>query len=378
MNQDESGDDMMKLKKILRAVHSALPLFAEIALVLCALCGILHAIICVNPTFADWFNGTGSAFFRAVLGYITLIFPFSLAETMIISIPVWAAVLCVVLLRRSKRSRMTSVRCVTGLLSAVTLFYSSFVLTFVAGYHGSTLEQRLGLERKPVSAEQLETTAEALLRLAERELDDITFAYNSSSAMPYSIRDMAGRVSDAYVTASDRYSFIPRLHTKTKSIALSVPMTYTHISGVYTFFTGEANININFPDYTLPYTAAHELSHQRGIAREDEANFMAFLVCEQSDDPYIRYSGYLNLFEYVMNALYSANRDKYNTVYASADSRIRGEMRAYSEFYRDYAHSVAGKVSSTVNNAFLKSQGQTEGTRSYGRVVDLAVAYFGA
>ena len=371
---------MMKLKKKLRAIHSALPLFAEIALGLCALCGILHAIICVNPTFADWFNVTVSAFFRAVLGYITLILPFSLAETMIISIPVWAAMLCVVLLRRSKRSRLNSIRCVTGLLSAVTLFYSSFVLTFVAGYHGSTLEQRLGLERKPVSAEQLETTAEALLRLAERELNDITFAYNSSSAMPYSIHDMAGKVSDAYVTASDRYSFIPRiprLHTKTKSIALSVPMTYTHISGVYTFFTGEANINTNFPDYTLPYTAAHELSHQRGIAREDEANFMAFLVCEQSDDPYIRYSGYLNLFEYVMNALYSANQDKYNEVYASADSRIRGEMRAYSEFYRDYAHSVAGKVSSTVNDAFLKSQGQTEGTRSYGRVVDLAVAYFG-
>ena len=103
-------------------------------------------------------------------------------------------------------------------------------------------------------------------------------------------------------------------------------MTYTHISGVYTFFTGEANINVNFPDYTTPFTSAHELSHQRGIGPEDEANFMAFLVCIESDDTYIKYSGYMEVFEYVISALYKTDKDKYYSLMDETDRRVRYQL----------------------------------------------------
>ena len=152
-------------------------------------------------------------------------------------------------------------------------------------------------------------------------------------------------------------------------------MSYTHITGVYTFFTGEANINITFPDYTIPYTAAHELAHQRGIAREDEANFVAYLVCIESDDGYIRYSGYINLLEYVMNALYRADSTLYSEFLGSLSADVRGEMRAYSAFFDKYRDSVASEISGVVNDTYLTIQG-TPGTASYGMVVDLAVAYY--
>ena len=161
-----------------------------------------------------------------------------------------------------------------------------------------------------------------------------------------------------------------------KPVILSEPMSYTHITGIYTFFTGEANLNINFPDYTLPFTAAHELAHQRGFAREKEANFIAFLVCINSEHPYTRYSGYVNMVEYLSNALYSADRTLWEEVFYSLDLRIRYEMQAYNDFYDKYRESVAADVSNAVNDTYLKVQGQTEGTKSYGLVVDLAVAYF--
>ena len=103
---------------------------------------------------------------------------------------------------------------------------------------------------------------------------------------------------------------------------------------------------------------------------------MAFLVCLESDDSYIRYSGYMNLFEYVVNALYSANKNMYYTLMNNADNRIRYEMIAYNEFFDKYKESIASEVSGTVNDNYLKAQGQTDGTKSYGRVVDLAVAYY--
>ena len=152
-------------------------------------------------------------------------------------------------------------------------------------------------------------------------------------------------------------------------------MTYTHISGVYTFFTGEANINTNAPDYTIPFTAAHELAHQRGIAREDEANFVAFLVCSESDDPYIRYCGYLGLCEYVLNSLYRADRDRWETTYKKLDNRAIYEMIAYNDHYEKYRDNVVGEISGAINDAYLQANG-TEGSISYGLVVDLAVSYY--
>ena len=165
------------------------------------------------------------------------------------------------------------------------------------------------------------------------------------------------------------------MDTHVKPVLASEVMSHMHITGVYSFFTGEANINVNFPAYTIPFTAAHELAHQRGIAREDEANFVAFLVCMESEDPYVRYSGYMNVYEYVANALWSADRELYYKAVARLNEQVKGEMRAYNRFYDQYSGSVAGQVSSTINNSYLQSQG-TPGIKSYNMVVDLTVAYF--
>jgi endo-1,4-beta-mannosidase len=141
--------------------------------------------------------------------------------------------------------------------------------------------------------------------------------------------------------------------------------------------TGESNINTNYPDFLAPFTMAHEMAHQRGIAREDEANFVAFLVCIGSDDAYIRYSGYTNVANYIANALNTANYNKYVDMMVNHyPTEVMKEFVAYSDFFDEYRDSTASEVTGVVNNAFLQSQGQSAGTKSYGLVVDLAVAYY--
>ena len=55
---------------------------------------------------------------------------------------------------------------------------------------------------------------------------------------------------------------------------------------------------------------------------------------------------------------------------------LHAEYRAYAKMFTPYRDSTASEISGAVNDAYLKTQGQTEGTKSYGLVVDLAVAYF--
>lgn len=267
-------------------------------------------------------------------------------------------------------------RTLAFLLSVLFLLYSLFVLTLAPGYKSTTLDRKLGLERVPVSAQELLSTAEILRDKAHAELDSVAFRFADFSVMPYSYDEMNEKLNDAFAQVAEQHDFLTSFRSNIKYVMLSEPMSYTHITGVYSYYTGEANLNINFPDYSLLYTAAHELAHQRGIARENEANFIAFLVCIQSEDPYIRYSGYVNLLEYVMNSLYSASPALYTEFYGTLDRRIVYEFYASSRFFDQYRENIAADVSDAVNNNYLQSQGQTAGTRSYGLVVDLAVAYY--
>ncbi|MBO5415775.1 MAG: DUF3810 domain-containing protein [Clostridia bacterium] len=339
---------------------------ASLLLFICFLC---------SESFSDFFNRRIASVFRAALAYLTGWIPFSLAEMFIILIPVILMAIIIYATKRYSDSwHDVFIYCGT-MLSFVALLFSIFTVGFSSAYRGSTLDKKLGIERREVSAEELYETALVLVDKINGEVSEVAFEENGFSIMPYSYDVMNDKLIAAYDKACDKYTFVQRLDSRLKPVMLSELMSYTHITGVYSFFTGEANINVAFPDYTIPYTAAHELSHQRGIAREDEANFMAFLVCIESDDAYIRYSAYLNLYEYVASALSSASPELYAAVRAELSRDVIYEMRAYSEFYDKYRDSTASEVSNAVNNTFLVMQG-TEGTRSYGMVVDLAVAYY--
>ena len=152
-------------------------------------------------------------------------------------------------------------------------------------------------------------------------------------------------------------------------------MSDAGITGIYSFFTGEPNINMDYPDYSLPFTVAHEFAHQRGICREDEANFMAFLVCVSSSDPYIRYSGYLNLYGYLAGSLYRADSEKYKELSLMLLDNAQLDRAAYSEVSRAHSDSWFNKLNDRLNDSYLKFNG-TEGVVSYSYVVRLAVAYY--
>lgn len=359
-----------------RPRNERLPRLCLILFIMTGACALLSLAFRLFPSFADWFNRYVSQAFRFVFAAMTSYLPISFAELIIILSPLLLVFLIVYAVKTHAESWRTVGIYLLKIASFACVFFILFVTNFNAGYYGKTLSDpsKLDLERKEVSAEELYTTALHLIENIEREAKAVEFLEKDFSLMPYSLTDMNAKLLDAYDTLCAQHGFIANFKSRVKPVMLSKPMTYTHISGVYSYFTGEANINVNFPDYTLPFTAAHELAHQRGIAREDEANFVAYLVCISSDDAYIRYSGYLNLYEYVASSLYSADPELYFEARDRLPMTVRYEMSAYSKFFDQYRDSVAGEVSETINDLYLKGNG-TEGTRSYGLVVDLAVAY---
>ena len=148
------------------------------------------------------------------------------------------------------------------------------------------------------------------------------------------------------------------------------------ITGVTMGLTGEAAVNPQIPDVTLPFTMCHEMAHRMSIATERDANFAGFLACQANEDIQFRYSAYFMAYRYCYNALINAN----NIQAAGAAARIASEagpelqhdMVHYSQFFSEKQSKTATNVANTVNDTYLRTSGDS-GIASYGEVCDLLV-----
>ncbi len=334
----------------------------------------LHIATRFSTKLSDFFNFGISNIIRGTLARITSILPFSLGETILIILPLIMVILIVSVIF-DLFSEQTFSKVLFKLSSLIVALYALFALSMAPAYGTSTADHLFNVNCTALTKDELKKAASILVQNINELTDNVEFNYGSFSKMNLNFDELSGKLVNAYDKLESKYKFINNFSSRLKPIALSEPMTYTHISGVYSYYTGESNINTNFPDYTIPFTSAHEMAHQRGFARENEANFVAFLVCSESEDPYIRYSGFLNMFEYITNSLYSLSQEDYYDLFYSLDIRVRCEMAEYGKFFEKYRDSTASKVSGTLNDNYLKSQGIEEGEKSYGMVVDLAASY---
>ena len=331
--------------------------------------------LCIKATYiADLVNSTVSVATRYLLAQPTNLLPFSLFELIIVLSPILLifAVVFLIVRNSDKRSRIRSVFILFGIIS---LIMTSYIFTLGIGYHTTTVSEKIGVEdRRDITTDELYRTVNIVIDEINAITPSLTLI-DGETVMPYSIDDMNGKLISAFDSFNDQYGIIKNFHSRVKPVYFSEVMSDLQIAGIYSFFTGEANVNVEYPDYCLPFTAAHELAHQRGVCRENEANFIAFLVCISSDDEYIRYSGYLGLYEYLASALYNADSELYKNVRARISEVAVYDMIASNEVYNKHKDSMLGKINDRLNDAYLKANG-TDGVVSYGYVVRLAVGYY--
>ncbi len=159
-----------------------------------------------------------------------------------------------------------------------------------------------------------------------------------------------------------------------KELTVSEILSVQQLCGVYSPFTIEANFNGDMPDYNIPHTICHELSHLKGFMREDEANFIGYLACIGSDHPAFQYSGYLTGWVYAGNALAGADRESFLELRNQLDERAIRDMQENNAFWAQYEGEIA-EAANQVNDTYLKINRQEDGVKSYGRMVDLMLGY---
>ena len=150
---------------------------------------------------------------------------------------------------------------------------------------------------------------------------------------------------------------------------------YMGFSGYYNPFSGEAQVNTTIPRFVQPFTTCHEIGHQLGYAKEEEANFCGFLATKSSPDPAFRYSVYVDLYMYAASALYQLDSTAFIPYRESLKPTVRKDLHDLRAFYRKYQNPFE-PIIHLIYGRYLKANRQPQGINSYDEVVGLAIAYY--
>lgn len=334
---------------------------------------IMYLFALYSPTFADLITGSVGFVLRLIMSLVSHLIPISLFEVILLFL-IPALILVIVLVVRDKRGAVARVRTTFSLLAVVGIIYSGYILVMAVAYRTTPLSEHLGItESADITPEELYDTTLAVVERVN-ELSGEIEREGGISRMPYSLNELSHKIYLAYDTVGSEYPFFINFVSRAKPVIFSSVMSDMGITGIYTYFTGEANVNVEYPDFSVAFVTAHEMAHQRGIMRENEANFMAYLATTSSTDPFIQYSGYLYMYQYLASALYHTDKDLYRDIQGRIDEAALQDIAASSEITVAHKDSLLNKIFDALNDAYLKSNG-TPGTISYGYVVRLAVAY---
>ncbi|MBR3836791.1 MAG: DUF3810 domain-containing protein [Clostridia bacterium] len=346
------------------------------------LCLILLILFRALPPFAEWFATVPACGVRYLLSALTSPLPFSLFEISVGAFVLYCLYLVVLgialLIKKIKKSPLpkgVGKRFLAAALTLLTVF-DLYVFTLAPCYFRHSTAYHMELDTQGVAEEEVFLALEALCNLVNEAAPHLKLNEAGESLRPEALRTVKEKVVAAANAFGDRNGFYQSRGFAAKSFLISPLMTYTHLSGVYGFFTGEANVNTNYPHFIVTATLAHETAHARGIAPENECNFLASVILMESGDPYLAYCGAVFLADDVITTCRKLDKERTNAILSETHPVMLRDFAAYSRFFDPYRDHTAAKVADTTNSAYLKAMGQKEGTVSYSRVIRLISAYF--
>jgi hypothetical protein len=184
----------------------------------------------------------------------------------------------------------------------------------------------------------------------------------------------AALARSAYDSVAWKYPFLETRPFSLKPSLFGAIGNYMGYSGYYNPLTGEGQVNTEVPGFLIPFVACHEMAHQAGYARENEANFVGFLAARESKDSALLYSTYLNMFLYANGELRQVDSLRAKNHMATLAPGVRKDLDQYRKWLRSY-DTVVGDLVDMFYNQYLKLNEQPAGRRSYNQVVTWLLAY---
>lgn len=343
------------------------------------LAAALYWLLPLFPRFTEyvWVRGV----FRILSYPLTLfmsLFPFSVTELVVVlGIPAVAVLLVVFIVRLIRHADR---RRIAGRGARFTVWCLSLALLLFMVMDGGNFSrlsatELFGLREGSYDAAFLQAVTADLAQKASTAREAVAEDENGCMQLSASKAATLRAADDCYAALRSTFPFLQSGVRRVKAVTLSHLWSYTGYTGVYCPWLSEVSINTDVPVSEWGHTAAHEIAHTMGFAREDACNFAAYLACISSDDPDFIYSGYLAAFTYCANALHGYDTAAYRSVLSTLSDGVRRDLVQRSSYWKQFSGQVMDS-SQSFNDAFIKANGVESGILSYDEMVSLILQYY--
>ena len=328
----------------------------------------------LSQEFAHWYSTKVYPVWVGTSGRLMNLFPFSVSEVllyiMIVIILLSAGVLIIKEVRRKAGKKEACSWGMGVFLLAASLFFL-YVLNCGVNYHRESFSESSGIQVKDYTAGDLKEVCQWLTQKVNETSSQVERDQDGVMVLDIPMEKYAAEVMRSL---GEEYPELAGYYPRPKGLLVPWILSIQNLTGVYSPFTVEANYNSDMTAYNIPFTMCHELSHLKGFMQEQEANFIAWLACSRAAAPEFRYSAALSGWLYASNQLWKYDPSSYEELYGMLPENARRDLAANDAFWAKYEGKIA-EVSNQINDAYLKSNGQEQGVKSYDKMVDMLVVY---
>ncbi|GAC1423292.1 MAG: DUF3810 domain-containing protein [Flavisolibacter sp.] len=307
---------------------------------------------------------------RFLFGWI----PFSLGDIFYVSFFFWVLYRLLVYFTKRKFQNWDKLLAwakVKKLLNFILTLYIIFNLFWGLNYNRLGISPQLQLKVLPYSTQDLTLLAGLLqLRINEagQRVDSLQRSRSNKSA------SLIKEATSAYQKARDSFPFLKYQYVSVKPSMISHIGQYLGFTGYYNPFTGEAQLKTTVPVFLKPFILTHEIAHQLGYAKENEANFVAYLACKNDLDNQTRYSAYFEMNLYALADLRTRDSSLVKKLKLNWNSRVRNDYADLIHYFKETENPIEPIIMGAYDQ-FLKMNNQPKGNKSYNEVIAWLIAY---
>jgi Protein of unknown function (DUF3810) len=343
-----------------------------IALILQTLAGLMPAIIeVVYSQLIYYYIARGLSFLNRFVS-------FSLGEVLLAGLALWFLGWAIWHIRRAVRGDARHLDVIKLLFLRLTwvfgLVYLIFLVLWGMNFQRLPIAETWDLEVRPTNSGELQAIGARIVEGINQNYKAASEGqdWSRASTLPLTRQRLNQVIEDSFQKTDPLQEASQGGLGPPKPFYFSRLMSNLGFSGIYLPFTAEPAINELIPPAELPFTIANQKAHQRGYAREDEANFIAFVICINADDPYVRYSGYLHGVR-VLGEIENADAGRYRDMVAPGPS---ADLDASRQFWENGRNPDVRVLSSKVVQAYLRFNGVAGGIDSYNQDLPLIIGYY--
>ncbi|HLN55627.1 MAG TPA: DUF3810 domain-containing protein [Bacteroidales bacterium] len=248
----------------------------------------------------------------------------------------------------------------------LAIFYSIFYVSWGFNYFRPDLKTRLGWSVPKPDEESFRRVLDSLIVSTNRSFTEVD--YTDYASIDEALESSFSKCSDILAINYPNGTRTP------KTILISSYFAKSGVSGYFGPFFNEVHINHYQLPGDYPFIIGHEKAHQFGIANEAEANLASFIVCTNSDDIRLQYSGYMHLLLYFLNEAH--NMPGYGSFLAKIDKPVMKDILRRERYYENLRNKKLENIQNAANNAYLKTQHIEKGIKNYNQVVALTICWY--